>query len=98
MIAEAREAELVRRGAINRLPVVILRAKSKKISATIQQDAFFSGLLIQVRSNLAGSSRGSTPNSFLPKRALQGVNSFRISQEVPGIPALRSLAKLPSLI
>jgi hypothetical protein len=40
-----REAERARRGAINRPPVQIPRAKPKKISATIQNGAFFSSLL-----------------------------------------------------
>ena len=41
-----REAERARRGAINRPPVQIPRAKPKKISATIQNGAFFSSLLM----------------------------------------------------
>jgi hypothetical protein len=36
-----RQAERDRRGAINCRPVPILRGKSKKISATIQNAAFF---------------------------------------------------------
>jgi len=39
------EAERDRCVAINRRPAAIPRAKSKKISATIQNDAFFSSLL-----------------------------------------------------
>jgi hypothetical protein len=44
-----REAERARRGAINRPPVQIPRAKPKKISATIQNGAFFSSLLGIIR-------------------------------------------------
>jgi hypothetical protein len=40
-----REAERARRGAIHRPPAQIPRAKPKKISATIQNGAFFSSLL-----------------------------------------------------
>jgi hypothetical protein len=43
------KAERARRGAINRCPAPIRRGKSKKISATILNDAFFSSLLTSLQ-------------------------------------------------
>jgi hypothetical protein len=43
-----REAERARRGAINRPPAQIPRAKPKKITATIQNGVFFSSLLVNI--------------------------------------------------
>jgi hypothetical protein len=42
------EAECARRGAINSRPAAFLRGKSKKSRATLQNEAFFSSLLIVI--------------------------------------------------